>query len=292
MTTEITVFKKFEADLVAFEEHNADLTFDTSTAEGLKACEDHHRKLRKLYNGVDKLRKKTGEEYRQKVTDINEEAKTLLSRVDTMANPFKAQIDAEEQKVRDEINRIAAEAEAIKALEQDERLAYINNQEFDFKAREAEIIVREDAAKAKEKEAQAEINRIARDKQIEAEKVIAAEKARKEAEAKAEQAAKDAAELAEKEKEAAILAEQQKAHDLENDRIAKELEAKLKQDEADEAERVRVADIEHRDEIEISIVHAMAKVIQETRHFSPNVMAEAILAAISEKEIPHIEIKY
>ena len=59
----LSVFDKFEADIKVFEEVNADLDFDIESYEGEIECKTYLKKLRKVYNGIEKLRKSTKAEF-------------------------------------------------------------------------------------------------------------------------------------------------------------------------------------------------------------------------------------
>ena len=193
MTMELTVFEQFEADLVCLEEANANMDFDVETADGEAECRDWHKKLRKGWNAVEKIRKDSKAEYLRLGREVDAEAKKYQSRVDAMAKPHKDKLDAKEARIRAELEAKIAAEELAKEIEQAEREAYIENTEIEHAKREAEI-------KAKEDVIRQEQERVELEKRIEEEKRQAAEQAKR----KAEQDAKEAAELAEREKEEAL----------------------------------------------------------------------------------------
>ena len=209
MNTELTVFEQVEADIVAFEDVNAELVFDVTTAEGEKYCKEYLGKLRKVRNRIEKLRKETKKEYLDAGRAVDAEAKKYISRVESMHDMHEGPIKALEQKRLDaEIDTREKEQAELKAIEE-KRIA-------DLEAREAIMAAKEAEQKAKEDAFNAEANQAKHDKEIEDAKLVAAQEA--------------------------IVKEQAAAHQRENDRIAAEL---AENNRLADIEDKRIADVEH-----------------------------------------------
>jgi hypothetical protein len=261
MTNEITVFEQFKTDLAVFKEHNAELSFNFDLPEEEEACRAHHRKLRKLWNGIEKLKLKTTEVLRDEVADTNTEAKAIQAEVDLMADPFKAQMDAKDAEIQKEIDALA-EANRLKAeYDTDENLAWL-----EYRERKAQSII--DAADESERE-----------KKAEAAKLVIAETATKAAEAQAAKEAKDALDKAEKEKQDAVAKAKKEAADA----IVAE---KNKQDEIRRKEAERVADVKHRRKIEHAIYTEIVTIVGDMDY------AQKVVDEIKSGRIPHIKIVY
>ncbi len=298
MSTEIVAFKEFELGLVTLEESNADMEFDMTTPEGIDKCRKWYRTLRKGTNALDKIRKETGADYLRLKREVDAEAKTIQVRLDVMEMPHKIALDDIEAAEQAEIDRIAAEAEAKVAKEEADRIKTLEERE-----KKAQAII--DAAEAK----QAKADRIERDKRIaedaaanarrEEEDKRIIEEGRQKAQAKlaaetAEREKKEALAKAEKEKKDAILEVQRKAHEAKGKLAAKQLKEKTDAqaviDEADKVEAERVADVEHRKEVEGDIHHDMTMVVTPIEEFDD--VVPAIITAIKSGLIPHVTINY
>jgi hypothetical protein len=256
MTNEITVFKEFESNLATLEESNAGMEFP-DTPDGIDERRKWYKTLRKGTNALDKIRKEAGAEYLRLGREVNAEAKSIQVRLDAMELPHKTELDRIEAEVQAEIDEKAKIAEAAAALIEDERLAYIDNQEWENNKKAAELADQELALKEKADAAQKAIDDAA-------------------------QAVKDEA--------AAKLLEEQIAHKAKNDLIAEQLVTKnaeqAKIDEADAKERLRVADVKHRKSIEDAIYKALLPFVDSKTE------ACCVLEAIKSGLIPHTEIKY
>jgi hypothetical protein len=262
MSTEIVVFKEFEAGLSALEDSNSEKTFPDTT-EGIDDRRKWYRKLRKATNALDKLRKETGADYLKKTREVNAEAKDIQVRLDVMELPHKIKLDRIEAAIQKEIDDLAEKNRLAAELEVDERLAYLEYGERKLKAAEDKLKADADAV-------------------IAAQKVIDDAEALKVAEDKAAEEATKKAETA-----AAV-----KTRAVADKIVADELEAKNKKDAEDEIERVRVANVEHRKEVEQAIIDNMSVVIDECLNLTKEAMSQAIVDAIVSSEIPHIEIVY
>ena len=291
MSTEMTVFKEFETGLATLEESNAGMEFD-DTPEGIADRRQWYKKLRKASNALDNIRKDAGAEYLRLGREVNSEAKSIQVRLDVMEKPHKDALDAIEAAEQKVIDDLAAAAEKEKAEAEEKRLA-------DLAEREAKAQAIIDAAEKKEREAKSAHEAAEREKQIEADKLTAVEQAKRNAAeqaardkiaiiAKAKQDSIDAANKAEEEKQEAIMQERRIAHEKENNRIAQELAEKNKQAEIDAKESARVADVEHREDIEKEFAQS---IVDECLHISPD-HALLVLDAIKAGKIKHVQIVY
>jgi hypothetical protein len=276
---EITVFEQFEADIVAFEEHNAELTFNIETPEGEQECKQYLKKLRKVYNGIEKLRKATKAEYIEAGRQVDREAKSFQTRIDAMHEIHNAPLKEKEARIQAEIDRIAREAEEKKQAEEQARLDAIA-------AKEAELKAKEDEIKAKEEAARIEAEKKAAVEQAKKDAEEKAERDRKEAIERAEREKQEAIEKAEREKQAAIEAEKEKARKIEAERLAKEEAERKEKERLAEIERKRQADESHREGVEQAAFAAISKITESEYH------ARLLIDAICENKIPHVIINY
>jgi len=296
MSTEITVFKQFETDLATLEESNAGMEFP-DTPDGIDERRKWYRKLRKGTNALDKIRKEAGAEYLRLKREVDAEAKTIQVRLDVMELPHKIVLDDIEAALQKEIDDLAEKNRLQAEYEEDERLAWL-----DYRERKAQAII--DADEQAKRDKKAEIDAInakvlagkkqkdavdAALAQVEQDKKDVAAKVIHDANELAKQVAFDAAQAhkkAEQEKQDAIAEEKAKAHQADNDRIAKELEEKNKQDELDRKEAKRKADLVHQTLIKKEIMTFLAEFLGDNDH------ASAVVTALDEGIIPHVTINY
>lgn len=279
MSNEIAVYGKFKKQLADFKAADAELSFDTGTPEGYADCKDYYGKLREVRNRTDDLRLDTTKGLRGKVKAINNEGNEIIAEVDAIAAPYKAQLDAEdakEQKLIDdqvEKNRLQAEKD------DNEREAYIDNQAFDNAKLAADLKAQKDALD-KEK-ADIEAAKVAEDAKV---------KAVAETKLQAAQDAKDAAEEAERNQKAAVAEVERKAKekaDAETKRIEDEKAAEIVEEKRlAKVEADRVADVEHRVNIEKETLKFISELIGDNDH------AIAILYALEQDLIPNVTINY
>lgn len=261
MSTELTVYDKFKKELSVFKAADAELVFDVTTSEGYADCKAYHVKLRKVWNGVNNLRLDTSKSLRQEVDDINTDGNAILAEIDAIANPRKAQFEEEDAKEAKIIADLAEKNRLAAELEVDERLAHLENGERDLQAAK-------DKLKAEAVALKATADRIERE-------TTAAAVTAKAVEVAVEVAVQET-----------IVTETAKTSIVNDKRIAKELEEKNKKDAEDEVERVWVADVEHRKEIEKKTIDYLALLLDDF------VSAEIIVKAITLGQIPGIEFKY
>ena len=281
--TRVTVFDKFEAQLVTIEEANATKEFDVSTPEGEQDCRDWHKKLRKGWNAVEKVRKDTKADYIRLGKEVDGEAAPIQNRFDVMDAPHKAKLDEINDKKRAAAEaKIEAERVAAEKVEK-ERIA-------DLERREAEMKVKEDAAKA-EQEAKDQADR---EKQIAIDAAEAAtkqaEQDKKEAKEAAEAILKEAQEKAEREKTEAIEAEKEKARQAERDREVAEANARLKKQQEEAAEKRRAENAKNKKHVESCVYNDIFTAIDGIEGLTE--IADAILKAIKAGEIDYVSINY
>ena len=297
MENELAVYDEFIQQLKQFQASDAELVFDVETPDGEADCRAYHKKLRKVWNRVNDLRLDTSKIYREKVDNINAEGNGILAEIDAIANPRKALLDAKEAKIQKEIDAKAAAAEKETADIEAKRIKDLEEREA-----KAQAIIDADAQAKRDKKADAD--RVQREKQIEFDKLAAVEQAKAKAEQDAKDAAKkvihdanelakqvayDAAEAhkqAEQDKLDAIAEQKAIAHQKENDRIAKDLAEKNKQDEIDRKEAERVADVEHQTNIHLEITESLSGYTRNAAN------ADMLMAAIVDGRVPHIQIVY
>lgn len=255
--TSLTVFDKFETQIVVLEEANAELDFDVSTPEGEQDCRDHHKKLRKGWNAIENMRKETKAKYLQLGKEVDTEAKSIQSRVDTMAAPHKAKLDKIDADKKAAAEAIIEAEDLAKAKAEEEKQVQAAAVEKELEDLKAQVKAQDDERLAKT----AQEAREAREKQI----------------------AIDAADQATKDAEAKALRDAEAIEKKEQDRIAADL---AKQNREAKIETDRVADVEHQRHIELGIANDIFVVVLDKP------MANAVVAAIKGGLIPNIKIVY
>ena len=292
MENEIRVYDAFKQELEVFKAADAEKVFDETTTKGYADCKAYHVKLRKVWNSVDRLRLSTTASMRQDVKDANQEGFDILAEIDKMANPRKAQLDAEDAREQKIIDDLAAAAEAKKAKEEADRIEEFNRKQKELDDKLAAINAEADARKTAEDAAEAA-------KQIEADKLAAVEQAKRKAEIDAinakvlaDKALTDATEKAKKDKADAILEIKRKAHEAKGELAAQQLkeknDAQAVLDEAAKVEAERIADSAHRENIERELAQS---IVDECLHISPD-HAELVLDALKTGKIKHVTINY
>jgi hypothetical protein len=282
MSNEITTYDKFKAQLAEFKAADAERSFDVGTSEGYADCKTYHGQLREVRNRTDDLRLDTTKDLRAKVKAINNEGNEIIAEVDAMAAPYKTQLDAEDDKEQKVIDDLAAANLLVQQKDEDERLAYIDNQAFD-NAKLAKDLKDQKDTLDKEK-ADLEAEKIAAAATAAAVKATEA-KAVKDAEEKAKQAVKDQAAAVEETKHKAKVAADALAKKI-ADKYAKEQEEK---EAAAEVERKRKNDFDHQNEVDRAV---WDKILDYVGYVDEEAVATSILNAIKNNEIPNVTINY
>lgn len=283
---EIVVFDEVKVTIAEYKAENDRLVFDYEDPQGNKDARSHIASLRKVKTKVANIHKaeKAGALAYGRMLDSlkNEYTDEVDGMIKVHKDPLDA-IEAEKQAKIDEDVRRHAEEEAKRQAE------------IEAKAKAYEEMVAKEAAE------KAEAERIVREKQI-AEEAAARATAEAEAKAKAdaEAAAKaiaeakalhkaqsEAAERAKDEEIQRVKAEAKlKAEAKEQARIKAEQKVKAEQEAKDVAEQARIANEEHRQEVELDIEKFLVNlgIGQEN--------AIEILTALIEERIPHLTIIY
>ncbi len=277
--SELVVFNKTIADLAVYEEENKNLVFDYADEQGNKDARSHVYKLRKARSAFDKLRKETKAEALAACKNIDSQAKVIREKFDAMVDVHEApikRIEAEEEaKKQAFLDEQQAKREKVEA----DRIADLESKETELAELKAKQLAAENAIKAKEAAAKAEIERIAREKQI-------AEDAKKEAEEKAQRDLKAAeekrvADIGKANRAARELAEAKEEAIRKSAAAAAAEKARLAKIEAD-----RIADGKHRKEIELVISEYLTVLIGD--EFAAN----KIVDELTKNKIPNITINY
>ena len=259
MTEEMSlaVFDPIKALTVKTQERDAALELDHTTPEGEKELRSWVCTVRGCRAGLEKIRVKAKAdslEYGRKVDSL---AKELKAPFDTIINertkPLDEIEDAKRKAAEAVIEAERKEAERVEA----ERLADLKRREDEVTRKEAEQKAAEDAASAEQRK----VERVEREKRIADE---AAEKARQETEAKAAAVAKA----------------------KEDFRLAQERDAIRKKQQAEEAERRRIADRTHRGKIDAAVEMALRGI-----GIGDDAAHEVAMAPAQDK-IPHVTINY
>ncbi|HDT5074150.1 TPA: hypothetical protein QHS11_002455 [Enterobacter asburiae] len=267
---------------------------------------------------------KPGREYlkrlKEAVKPAEEELRVFTRECDAIRDAIlkpRDEWEAEQERIKAEEAMNALHAEALEMneefnrqraaqIEADHEMALLMNKDFDRDReeqrrlaeqaqREREERIKQEAADKAKREAEerhkAELDAAARREAEVKARAEAAERQRIEAEQRAQREAEEARLRAEREKQAAIAAEQRKAQE-EADRIKREAEAKeaarLAEDKriADETAK-RGADVKHRKTVGTEIVNALLANTSLTRE-----QAIEVLTALKDDLIPCAKIHY
>jgi membrane protein involved in colicin uptake len=245
-TTEIIVFDEVMGKLAEFKEANANIVYDVRDPQGNKDCRSHIASLRKFKTRIAEVHK-----------DAKREALEYGRRLDGLKNKYTAEVVEMIDIQKAPLDEVEAEKQA--KIDEDVR----RHAEEEAK-KQAEIEAKAKAyeeMKAKEEAERAEAERIVREKQIAEE---AAARATAEAEAKAKL----------------------EADARERMRIDAENKAKAEIIAKEAAEQARIANEEHRAEVEEDIEKFLRNLgigIEQTVE---------ILTALIEDRIPHVTIIY
>ncbi len=259
----LAVFDPIKSQLAELTEKDANLVFDHTTPAGEKELRSYVARLRG-YKGDIKRAHETGKrgalDFGRKVDAIKNELTTGVQKIiDVRMKPLDEIEAAKRAEAEAQIEAERVEAERAET----ERLADLKRREAEVARREAEQKAAEDAANAEQREA----DRIVREKRI-------AESAAQTAREEAEEKAKAATEKAERERVAAVAAAHAEQHRL------------------DDIERNRVADEDHRKEVEEAAKNAIWIVLEEYTGSSNLEICETLLIEIQNGRIPHVTINY
>ena len=106
MKSEIEVYNQFSGELAEYKQ-SANFLPDTSTSEGYEASTLTVKEGRKLYNKIDRTRKKIKEQPLRMCQMIDSEAKVFKDDIQAMIEPHATAIQEEDDKVKLERERLA-----------------------------------------------------------------------------------------------------------------------------------------------------------------------------------------
>ena len=109
MEHQVTEYNEIQAKIADLAVQYAEVP-DCSTEAGLKLCKKQYREIRKFEINLDKVRKEKGQEARDFLNFVNDQAKVIDSSLKEVSGKFKdafelreAEIAAEEERIRNEI---------------------------------------------------------------------------------------------------------------------------------------------------------------------------------------------
>lgn len=281
---ELVKFNQVEADMAAFKEENENLIFDYEDPQGNKDARSHIFKLRKIKTLIADIHKEAKAQALGVCKLLDKKKRDLTGQVDEWIDvhykPVKVIEDRAAKEAAEKANAERLEAIRIEAERTAER-----------ERREEELAAKELAMQEKEAALAREQEKLEAAKQAEIDKVNAVMRAQEQAErdkietaAKVEQLTKDVAKRAEHDRQVAVEAEKERqrkkaeAEQVEKDRLA-------------ELETERVADIQHRTDIEAEIALAVTEIQSMAEELGQDI-GEALLTALIDNEIAHVTITY
>lgn len=315
-----TTKEQLDPIIEQIEKEARSLVPDVSTRKGRDAIASMAHKVARSKTYIDNAGKDLVAELKALPKQIDESRRVVRERLDALKDEVRRPLtewEAEQERIKAEeaMNALHVEALEMNAkfdqelaarFEADHELALLENYKFDREReeqrRKAEQAQRErdeqlqrEAAEKAQREAEerhrAEIEAAARREAEVKARAEAAERQRIEAEQRAQREAEEARLRAEREKQAAIAAEQRKAQE-EADRIKREAEAKeaarLAEEQriADETAK-READVRHRKTVGTEIVTALLAHTSLTRE-----QAIEVLTALKNGLVPRAKINY
>lgn len=282
---------------------------DVSTKKGRDAIASMAHKVARSKTYIDNAGKDLVAELKALPKQIDESRRIVRERLDALKDEVRRPLtewEAEQERIKAEEAALVKAEEDRKKFESDHEMALLMNDAFDREVAEKkaeaerqriaheEELKRQAAEQAKREAEEKAAADLAAAKKREEDAIAAkaqAELLAKQAKERAVQEAKDAAEKAEAEKQAAIADEQRKAQE-EADRIKREAEAKeaarLAEEKriADEKAK-READVKHRKVVGTEIVNALTANTSISRD-----QAIEVLKAMMDGLVPRIQINY
>ena len=133
----LTVYNPARQELKAFEDNYNSIVVDCSTPKGMKSAKDCRKEIRDARSNLEDLRKETKAPFLLKGTQVDDEAKAIKAKLDTLFSKFDGAIKAIEN-----AKEIAQQKELDDALakvkELDDREAAIYAKEIELGLRDAE----------------------------------------------------------------------------------------------------------------------------------------------------------
>lgn len=304
-----TTKEQLDPLIEAIEKEARSLVPDVSTKKGRDAIASMAHKVARSKTYIDNAGKDLVAELKALPKQIDESRRIVRERLDSLKDEVRRPLtewEAEQERLKaEEAARIKAE-EDRKQFEADHEMALLMDKDFDRELeeqrrlaeqaqRERDEQLKREAAEQAKREAEArhraELEAAARREAEEKARAEAAERQRIETEQRAQREAEEARQRAEREKEAAIAAEQRKAQE-EAERIKRAAEAKeaarLAEEKriADETAK-READVKHRKTVGTEIVNALLANTSLTRE-----QAIEVLTALKDGLVPRAKIHY
>lgn len=315
-----TTKEQLDPIIEQIEKEARSLVPDVSTRKGRDAIASMAHKVARSKTYIDNAGKDLVAELKALPKQIDESRRVVRERLDALKDEVRRPLtewEAEQERIKAEEAMNALHVEALEMNDEfdrqlaariaaDHEMALLMNDAFDRdreeQRRQAEQAQRErdeqlqrEAAEKAQREAEArhraEIEAAARREAEVKARAESAERQRIEAEQRAQREAEEARLRAEREKQAAIAAEQRKAQE-EADRIKREAEAKeaarLAEEQriADETAK-READVKHRKTVGTEIVTALLAHTSLTRE-----QAIEVLTALKDGLVPRAKIHY
>ena len=260
---------------------------DPRTKEGRKAIVSRARQVSTLKAMVEKKGREELARVKATIKPLEAEVRKWAQGMDAIRDDTRrpvTEIEEAEKKLAD----AEAEAYEIEAQRRQEELARkeaeARQREEDLKRRERELALKEQAekeaaerAKRAKAEAEAAAKRKAERAKQTADRKLAAEKAARE---RAEREAKLATERAARAAEEAAAEERRKAQKSEQERLAAEALAKRQ-------EEMRLADQQHRAQIQTEAMYDLKKLLGCDASF-----VKVLVALVDQGKIRHMQIKY
>jgi hypothetical protein len=254
MSTDLAMFDEVKAALAEMKLKVENTIFPCETPEDIKAIRSFCAKFSKINGEIDRQHKAAKAQALAVGRAYDAEKNTLKAAVKEMKDTVFAPVKAIEA---------AEKAAALAKMEQDR----LDKEEADRKEL-AELRAKQEESNRKEREAKI------------------AEEAAAKALADAKQKAKETAERAKKAKERAVAKVKAEAQAKEDARIKEENRITEEKRKADETERLRIADVEHRSKIESEVLAVLEDLIADPAYPCD------VLNAIKDGKVPHLKIIY
>ncbi len=133
----LTVYSAARQELAVFEENYGSIVVDCSTPKGITSAKDCRKEIRDARCNLEDLRKETKAPFIAKGTQVDDEAKAIKAKLDTLFNKFDGAIKAIENKKAIDAAKAVTEA-AAKVKDLEDREAAIIAKEIELGIREPE----------------------------------------------------------------------------------------------------------------------------------------------------------
>lgn len=121
----LTVYSAARQELAVFEENYGSIVVDCSTPKGITSAKDCRKEIRDARCNLEDLRKETKAPFIAKGTQVDDEAKAIKAKLDTLFNKFDGAIKAiENKKAIDAAAAVTAAAAKLTELEDREQAIF------------------------------------------------------------------------------------------------------------------------------------------------------------------------